>query len=103
MTTGATTGDVIRRPMPALLTQGFRPFFLAAVFWSAAALALWIVMLVTGTTMPSRFDPLTWHAPNAVLLQLRDDGVDRDKVFVDARGDRGSTAMSCPHGQVPHR
>jgi uncharacterized protein involved in response to NO len=43
------------------LTQGFRPFFLAAGVWSVAALALWIVMLVTGTTVPSRFDPLTWH------------------------------------------
>jgi uncharacterized protein involved in response to NO len=47
--------------MATFLTQGFRPFFLAAGLWSAAALALWIVMLATGTTMPSRFDPLTWH------------------------------------------
>ena len=29
--------------------------------WSAVALALWIVMFVTGTAVPSRFDPLTWH------------------------------------------
>jgi uncharacterized protein involved in response to NO len=60
MTTGARAEDVIR-PMPPLLTQGFRPFFLAAGVWSAAALALWTVMLVTGMTLPSRFDPLTWH------------------------------------------
>ena len=40
----ASTG----RRTPAFLTQGFRPFFLAAGVWSAAALALWIVMLVTG-------------------------------------------------------
>lgn len=46
MTTGARTGDVI---MPAFLTQGFRPFFLAAGLRSAAALAMWIVMLATGT------------------------------------------------------
>lgn len=46
---------------PAFLTQGFRPFFLAAGLWSAAALALWIIMLATGTAAPSRFDPLTWH------------------------------------------
>jgi hypothetical protein len=25
------------------------------------ALAIWIVMLTTGTAMPSRFDPLSWH------------------------------------------
>jgi uncharacterized protein involved in response to NO len=43
------------------LSQGFRPFFLAAGLWSAAALALWMVMFATGTAIPSRFDPLTWH------------------------------------------
>ncbi|HTH98698.1 MAG TPA: NnrS family protein [Stellaceae bacterium] len=56
--------DAIARPtqpMPAFLTQGFRPFFLAAGIWSAAALALWIMVFVTGAALPSRFDPLTWH------------------------------------------
>src|SRR5579863_6918427 len=42
--------DAARHPAPAFLTQGFRPFFLAAGLWSATAIAL-----------PSRFDPLTWH------------------------------------------
>jgi uncharacterized protein involved in response to NO len=45
----------------AVLTQGFRPFFLAAGLWSIAALAIWIVMLATDSTLPSRFDPLSWH------------------------------------------
>ncbi len=49
------------RPAPAFLTQGFRPFFLAAGLWAAAALALWIVMLVSGAALPSRFDALAWH------------------------------------------
>jgi uncharacterized protein involved in response to NO len=49
------------RSTPAVLTQGFRPFFLAAGLWSIAALAIWIVMLATGSTLPSRFDPLSWH------------------------------------------
>ncbi|VTZ49831.1 NnrS family protein [Methylocella tundrae] len=53
--------DPVNRATPALLTQGFRPFFLAAGLWSAVALALWIVMLVTGSAPPSRFDPLNWH------------------------------------------
>ncbi len=52
---------VSARSTPAVLTQGFRPFFLAAGLWSISALAIWIVMLVTGTTLPSRFDPLSWH------------------------------------------
>jgi uncharacterized protein involved in response to NO len=46
---------------PVWLTLGFRPFFIAAGLWSAAALALWITMFSTGTALPSRFDPLTWH------------------------------------------
>ena len=47
--------------MPAFFSQGFRPFFLAAGLWSAVAVAVWIVMFATGTTLPSRFDPLAWH------------------------------------------
>jgi uncharacterized protein involved in response to NO len=46
---------------PSVLTQGFRPFFLAAGLWSMTALAIWIAMLTTGITLPSRFDPLSWH------------------------------------------
>lgn len=45
----------------AWLTLGFRPFFLAAGIWAAAALALWLAMLVTGVALPSRFAPLDWH------------------------------------------
>jgi uncharacterized protein involved in response to NO len=55
------SGGGQRPPAPAFLAQGFRPFFLAAAVWSAAALALWIVMLATGTSLPSRFEPLAWH------------------------------------------
>jgi uncharacterized protein involved in response to NO len=61
MTTETRTGELALCPTPAFLAQGFRPFFLAAGLWSAAALALWIVMLTAGITVPSRFDPLTWH------------------------------------------
>jgi uncharacterized protein involved in response to NO len=45
----------------ALWSLAFRPFFLAASLWSALALALWIGLFLTGATLPSRFDPLTWH------------------------------------------
>jgi uncharacterized protein involved in response to NO len=54
-------GDVSSPPAPTFLTQGFRPFCLAAGLWSAASLALWIVMFATGSAVPSRFDPLAWH------------------------------------------
>jgi uncharacterized protein involved in response to NO len=49
------------RDLPAFFTQGFRPFFLAAGLWGAVALAIWIAMFVTGSELPSRFDPLAWH------------------------------------------
>lgn len=50
-----------QRPVPKFFSQGFRPFFLSAAVWSAAALATWTVVFVTGGILPSRFDPLTWH------------------------------------------
>jgi uncharacterized protein involved in response to NO len=39
----------------------FRPFFFAAALWSVIALLIWIVSLVAGTALRSRFDPLHWH------------------------------------------
>ena len=50
-----------KRESSAFLSLAFRPFFLAASLWSALALVLWIAMLLAGVTLPSRFDPLTWH------------------------------------------
>lgn len=61
MTMNLRSAHLSDRPRPAFLSQGFRPFFLAAGLWSAVALAVWIVMFATGTTLPSRFDPLAWH------------------------------------------
>ncbi len=43
------------------LSQGFRPFFLAAGSWAVVAVALWLFILVHGGSLPSRFDPLAWH------------------------------------------
>ena len=60
-TSAAATRRAPAQGCPAVLTQGFRPFFLAAGIWSMAAIAIWIVMLATGSTLPSRFDPLSWH------------------------------------------
>lgn len=46
---------------PVFLTHGFRPFFFAAGMWSALALLVWVAMFTTGSSLPSRFDPLAWH------------------------------------------
>jgi uncharacterized protein involved in response to NO len=47
--------------LPSFLSYGFRPFFLLAGLWSAAALLLWMVIFMLGAILPSRFDPLSWH------------------------------------------
>lgn len=56
-----TGPDYRTHPLRVLLSYGFRPFFLAAALWGAAAIGLWIGMLRTGFMIPTRFDPLTWH------------------------------------------
>lgn len=56
-----TTNEAEVRLSAALWSLPFRPFFLAASLWAALALMLWIMLLVTGTPLPSRFDPLIWH------------------------------------------
>lgn len=47
---------------PALLSYGFRPFFLGAGLWAALAMALWLAMLSGVFALPTRFDPVSWHA-----------------------------------------
>jgi uncharacterized protein involved in response to NO len=47
---------------PAVLSFGFRPFFLMAGIWAAIAMAIWIAMLAGILELPTRFDPVSWHA-----------------------------------------
>ena len=47
---------------PALLTYGFRPFFFSAGVWAALAMTLWVPMLSGHLTLPTAFDPVSWHA-----------------------------------------
>lgn len=47
---------------PAILSFGFRPFFLGAAIWAALAMALWIPALSGSLELPSRFDAVSWHA-----------------------------------------
>lgn len=46
---------------PAILAQGFRPFFLAAGLWALAALSLSFPMIRGDITLPTAFDPISWH------------------------------------------
>lgn len=47
---------------PTILSFGFRPFFFGAAAWAALAMALWIGMLAGGVDLPTRLDPVSWHA-----------------------------------------
>ncbi|MBC01307.1 MAG: short-chain dehydrogenase [Rhodobacteraceae bacterium] len=46
----------------AVLSYGFRPFFLGAALWAALAMGLWMAMLAGAITLPTAFDPVSWHA-----------------------------------------
>jgi uncharacterized protein involved in response to NO len=54
--------NVRRSRIAVILGHGFRPFFLAAGVWSALAVAMWIGVLQGGLNIPTRFDPMMWHA-----------------------------------------
>lgn len=47
---------------PALFSFGFRPFFLFGALWVVLAMCLWMAMLAGAITLPTRFDPTSWHA-----------------------------------------
>lgn len=46
---------------PAFLRGGFRPFFFGGAAWAIIALTLWLMALAGTVTLPSAFDPLSWH------------------------------------------
>lgn len=46
---------------PALLSYGFRPFFLFGAIWAAIAVALWLPMLSGHLMLPTAFSPIAWH------------------------------------------
>ncbi|WP_299027842.1 NnrS family protein [uncultured Sulfitobacter sp.] len=47
---------------PAIFSYGFRPFFLFGAAWAAGAMVLWMLMLSGVLMLPTRFDPVLWHA-----------------------------------------
>ena len=58
-----TTSEQIRQwNGPALFSFGFRPFFLFGAVWAALAMLMWVLMLSGQLTLPTRFDPVSWHA-----------------------------------------
>ncbi len=52
---------------PAILSAGFRPFFLASAIWAAVAIPLWLAIYPGVLTMPSALPPLVWHVHEMVF------------------------------------
>lgn len=58
----ATTAEQLRAYSgPAVLSFGFRPFFLAGSVWAVAAIAVWLPFLAGTVTLPTAFAPVDWH------------------------------------------
>lgn len=47
---------------PALLSYGFRPFFLGAALWSAVGVLLWVRQYFGEISLPVAMNVLDWHA-----------------------------------------
>lgn len=46
---------------PAILSYGFRPFFLFGALWAAVSVALWLPMLSGYIALPTVLQPVDWH------------------------------------------
>ncbi|MBR1203703.1 MULTISPECIES: NnrS family protein [unclassified Bradyrhizobium] len=46
---------------PALLSYGFRPFFLFAAIYAGAAIPLWLAIFAGHVSLPTAFAPRDWH------------------------------------------
>lgn len=55
---------------PAILTYGFRPFFFGAALWAALPMVLWVPMLSGRVSLPTAFDPVSWHAQEFLFGNL---------------------------------
>ncbi|WP_196260152.1 NnrS family protein [Pelagibacterium limicola] len=52
---------------PAILSYGFRPFFLLAGVWAILAMSLWVMALISGWPVGGTFGPVNWHAHEMVF------------------------------------
>ena len=63
----ATTAERLRAHRgPAILSYGFRPFFLFGAVWAALAVAIWLPMLGGWLALPTALSPLEWHVHELV-------------------------------------
>jgi uncharacterized protein involved in response to NO len=53
--------------LPALFTQGFRPFFLVAALSAPLLIILWMLMLSGLIVLPTTFEGAAWHAHEMIF------------------------------------
>ncbi|RBP03038.1 uncharacterized protein involved in response to NO [Roseiarcus fermentans] len=51
----------------ALLSRGFRPFFLGAGVWALVGMALWPAVFSGAVAIPTAFSPVDWHAHEMIF------------------------------------
>src|SRR6516162_8291855 len=51
----------------AILSRGFRPFFLAAGVWALIGIALWPPILMGEIAVPTAFSAIDWHAHEMIF------------------------------------
>lgn len=52
---------------PAILSYGFRPFFLSGALWAAVAVIVWLPQYFGEMSLPNAFQPMDWHAHEALF------------------------------------
>lgn len=52
---------------PAMLSAGFRPFFLLSALWAALAVPIWLLVFAGQAQLPTMVSPLIWHAHEMVF------------------------------------
>jgi uncharacterized protein involved in response to NO len=52
---------------PAVLSAGFRPFFLLSALWACLAIPLWLAAYSGATPLPAALPPPVWHAHEMVF------------------------------------
>lgn len=52
---------------PALWSRGFRPFFLGAALWAAAAIAVWPPFYTGEIMIPTALSPVDWHVHEMIF------------------------------------
>ena len=63
----ATTAERMRAHTgPAILSYGFRPFFLLGAIWAACVVAVWLPMRTGSLALPTALSPLQWHVHELV-------------------------------------